>query len=58
MALRKGDRAPNFILKNAEGEEVSLYENLLNGPVILTWYPRRMVSLLQHDLELFEQGNA
>lgn len=38
MALRKGDRAPNFILKNAEGEEVSLYENLLNGPVILTWY--------------------
>ena len=37
-AIKKGDKAPDFILKNALGEEVSLYEELKKGPVILTWY--------------------
>ncbi|WP_343329951.1 peroxiredoxin-like family protein [Polaribacter staleyi] len=37
-ALNVGDKAPNFTLKNALNKEVSLYNELENGPVILTWY--------------------
>lgn len=33
-----GDIAPNFILKNALGKEVSLQKHLENGPVVLVWY--------------------
>lgn len=37
-ALNVGDKAPNFTLNNALNKEVSLYSELENGPVILTWY--------------------
>ncbi len=37
-ALKVGDKAPNFTLKNALNKPVSLYNELENGPVILTWY--------------------
>lgn len=37
-AIKKGNIAPNFILKDASGESISLYEKLKNGKVILTWY--------------------
>ena len=37
-ALKVGDVAPDFALTNALGTEVSLYEALKNGPVVLTWY--------------------
>lgn len=37
-ALKKGDSAPNFTLKNATGEDISLYKMLEKGPVVLTWY--------------------
>lgn len=37
-ALNIGDKAPNFTLKNALNKPVSLYDELKNGPVILTWY--------------------
>jgi peroxiredoxin len=37
-ALKIGDKAPNFTLKNALNEPVSLYNKLENGPVVLTWY--------------------
>jgi peroxiredoxin len=37
-ALKVGDTAPDFMLKNAVGKEISLKEELANGPVILTWY--------------------
>lgn len=33
-----GDSAPNFILKNALGKEVSLEDYLQKGPVVLVWY--------------------
>jgi len=33
-----GDKAPNFNLKNAKGEMVSLNDYLSKGPVVLTWY--------------------
>ena len=37
-AKQVGDVAPNFELKNAVGETVSLQSYLKKGPVVLTWY--------------------
>jgi peroxiredoxin len=37
-ALQVGDKAKNFSLSNATGKTVHLYDELKNGPVILTWY--------------------
>jgi len=37
-ALKAGDTAPDFTLKNAVGKEVSLANLLKDGPVVLTWY--------------------
>lgn len=37
-ALNVGDKAPDFTLKNALNELVSLYGELKKGPVVLTWY--------------------
>ena len=36
--ITKGDKAPDFTLRNALGDDVNLYEELEKGPVILTWY--------------------
>lgn len=37
-AKNVGDKAPDFILTNAVGRNVRLYDVLNNGPVVLTWY--------------------
>lgn len=37
-ALKAGDTAPDFTLKNATGKKVTLSELLTDGPVIMTWY--------------------
>lgn len=37
-ALQVGDVAPNFTLKNATGDNISLYNELKKGPVVLLWY--------------------
>lgn len=37
-ALKNGDIAPSFELKNAEGKLVKLSDYLEKGPVVLTWY--------------------
>jgi len=37
-AVQVGQKAPNFELKNANGEAVKLSELLRKGPVVLTWY--------------------
>lgn len=36
--LKAGDKAPNFTLKNAKGDEVTLYSLLEKGNVVITWY--------------------
>ena len=58
-ALKVGDLAPNFILNNALGEPVELYEYLKKGKVVLTWYrggwcPYCNLTLHQLQLELPE----
>jgi peroxiredoxin len=37
-ALRIDDEAPDFILQNTDGQQISLYERLNQGAVILTFY--------------------
>lgn len=64
-ALKVGDKAHNFTLKNALNESVSLYNELKNGPVVLTWYrggwcPYCTITLhaLQEKLPEFKQEGA
>ena len=38
QALNIGDTAPEFVLPNAIGNKISLYDSLLRGPVVLVWY--------------------
>jgi peroxiredoxin len=37
-AIQKGDIAPDFRLKNATGQPVTLSEILMDNPVVLIWY--------------------
>ncbi|GET45329.1 peroxiredoxin-like family protein [Capnocytophaga felis] len=37
-ALKVGDKAVDFTLKNAKGEDVTLYSLLEKGNVVITWY--------------------
>ena len=64
-ALNIGDKAPDFALNNQKGESVSLYNELKNGPVILTWYrggwcPYCNITLhyLQEKLPEFKNAGA
>jgi peroxiredoxin len=64
-AKNVGDEAPDFVLKNALGENVSLSSYLKQGPVILTWYrggwcPYCNITLhrLQQELPDFKSAGA
>lgn len=64
-ALNIGDKAPNFTLNNALNKPVSLYNELKNGPIILTWYrggwcPYCNITLLklQENLPNFQKLGA
>lgn len=64
-ALNVGDKAPNFTLQNALNKSVSLYKELENGPVVLTWYrggwcPYCNITLhyLQEKLPEFQKAGA
>ena len=45
MMLNVGDIAPDFVLKNEAGDEVSLDDLLLKGPLILYFYPADFTSI-------------
>lgn len=36
--LKEGEKAPNFTLQNALGVDVTLYDELKKGPVVLNFY--------------------
>lgn len=40
-AVKVGDKAPDFTLRNTSGQEVSLSQMLSKGPVILSFYRGR-----------------
>jgi peroxiredoxin Q/BCP len=35
-----GDQAPDFTLKSDSGQDITLYEELKKGPVVLIFYPK------------------
>lgn len=37
-AIQVGDKAPDFTLPDARGQEIQLSQQLEKGPVVLTWY--------------------
>ncbi|MCW3789498.1 peroxiredoxin-like family protein [Plebeiibacterium sediminum] len=64
-ALQVGDTAINFTLKNALNKDITLYDKLKDGPVILMWYrggwcPYCNLTLnhMQASLPEFKQYNA
>jgi peroxiredoxin len=64
-ALNIGDKAPDFSLNNQKGEPITLYNELKNGPVILTWYRggwcpycNITVHFLQEKLPDFQKAGA
>lgn len=38
QGIRLGDKAPDFTLTDQKGKEVSLYQLLKTGPVVVNWY--------------------
>ena len=64
-ALKIGDRAPDFTLKNALGRSITLSAEINRGPVILTWYRggwcpycNLALAYLQRFLPQFRQAGA
>lgn len=63
--IKVGEKAPEFALKNAFGEEISLKEELKKGPVILVFYRgawcpfcNMHLHVLQESLPQFEKYGA
>lgn len=64
-ALKVGDKAPDFVLKNSHGKQVKLSSLLAKGKVILTWYRggwcpycNKALSQLQEILPQIKQQGA
>jgi len=38
--LKVGDRAPDFVLSDTEGRQVTLSSALVHGPVVLFFFPK------------------
>jgi len=62
MALKINSKAPDFRLKNQDGAEFSLAEQLKSGPVVLFFYPKaftpgctREVCSMRDDYTFFEE---
>ncbi len=53
-ALKRGDKVPEFILANAEGELVSSSELLERGPVVLSFYRGRWCAYCRTELEALQ----
>ena len=64
-ALKMGEAAPDFTLKNALGKAVTLSAEIKRGPVILTWYRggwcpycNLALAYLQRYLKQFQEAGA
>ena len=54
-ALKTGDAAPGFALKNAAGEIVTLSERLKDGPVVVVFYRGGWCPYCNLELKAYEQ---
>ncbi|MGO4272862.1 peroxiredoxin-like family protein [Paenibacillus sp. TAF58] len=55
FGLKEGDKAPNFTLANPLGEQVSLYDELAKGPVVLTFYRGSWCPYCNIQLRAYQQ---
>lgn len=53
--LKKGAKAPNFTLPDATGKSVELYDQLKQGPVILTFYRGNWCPYCNMELRAYQQ---
>lgn len=56
--LKEGNRAPDFTLPNHKGDHVNLYDNLKDGPVILSFYRGSWCTFCNIELKALQQYNA
>ena len=54
--IKVGEKAPDFTLKNAFGEEISLKEELKKGPVILVFYRGAWCPFCNMHLHVLQQS--
>jgi len=54
--LVEGAKAKDFVLKNALGQEISLYEELSKGPVVLTFYRGGWCPFCSMQLRAYEKA--
>jgi len=57
-ALKAGDRAPSFVLSDADGATVSSEERLARGPLVLTFYRGIWCPYCNMDLQAIEAAAA
>ena len=55
-ALRAGDRAPEFTLKNSDGHEVSSRDLLARGPLVVTFYRGVWCPYCNMDLHALQEA--
>lgn len=55
FGLRVGDKAPNFTLTNPLGGQVTLYDELAKGPVVLTFYRGGWCPFCNLQLRTYQQ---
>ena len=53
--LKPGDKAPDFVLPNAKGEQVSLSSELKRGKVVLTFYRGVWCPYCNLQLKMYQQ---
>lgn len=53
--LSRGEKAPNFNLPDAKGETVELYDQLNQGPVVLTFYRGGWCPYCNMELRAYQQ---
>ncbi len=53
-SLKVGDRVPGFILPNAVGQDVRLYDLIENGPVVISFYRGEWCSFCTAELQAFQ----
>ncbi|WP_134683893.1 peroxiredoxin-like family protein [Brevibacillus migulae] len=55
FGLKPGDQAPNFTLANPLGEQVTLFDELSKGPVVLTFYRGSWCPYCNIQLRAYQQ---
>ncbi|HEY1436122.1 MAG TPA: redoxin domain-containing protein, partial [Casimicrobiaceae bacterium] len=55
-ALKAGDRAPEFVLQDADGREVSSRDLLAKGPLVVTFYRGVWCPYCNLDLEALQEA--